>query len=425
MARHEKIRLTRRDMLKLSAGGAGMFMIGAGGLAIPQGVAGGGSLYIEAFPTSPLILNPFNDPLNIPTAMRPVDPAGWDSLGGMPDPKAQDCIGPSPTKDYYNKYGQTLGTHQLWPGDGVTAPYLKTKPLVYQIKVQVAGHSFTTSQVQPINSFGQIVTPPRSSNSNPRGLPQSTIYGFNGTSPGPRINAEYGQASLVRFENHLDVSNGYDRQDFGAPNYSFLTHMHNGHTAPESDGNPHYTAYRFNPLGRDDEEAAWEPGEWVDQIYLGYPAGGDDREKQSFFWFHDHVHGHTGANVYKGMVGLMPIYDPKLDRGDETDVNGLRLPGRRRDNPDGSFDVDYDIPLAFYDCRLDDGITPHKDAHNGNGETHPEWWGKTFFRHFPNHGFVGDVFTVNGTAYPVLEVKRRKYRLRFLDASIARIYEFK
>ena len=33
--------------------------------------------------------------------------------------------------------------------------------------------------------------------------------------------------------------------------------------------------------------------------------------------------------------------------------------------------------------------------------------------------------TVNGTAYPVLEVKRRKYRLRFLDASIARIYEFK
>ena len=112
---------------------------------------------------------------------------------------------------------------------------------------------------------------------------------------------------------------------------------------------------------------------------------------------------------------------------------------RRRDRPerpaaagpphgltrDGSFDVDYDIPLALYDCRLDDGVTPHKDAHNGNGETHPEWWGKTYFRHFPNHGFVGDIFTVNGTAYPVLEVKRRKYRLRFLDASISRIYDFK
>ena len=33
--------------------------------------------------------------------------------------------------------------------------------------------------------------------------------------------------------------------------------------------------------------------------------------------------------------------------------------------------------------------------------------------------------TVNGTANPVLEVKRRKYRFRFLDASISRIYEFK
>ena len=54
-----------------------------------------------------------------------------------------------------------------------------------------------------------------------------------------------------------------------------------------------------------------------------------------------------------------------------------------------------------------------------NPATHPQWWGKTFFRHFPNHGFVGDIFTVNGVAYPTLEVKRRRYRLRFLDASNA------
>ena len=142
---------------------------------------------------------------------------------------------------------------------------------------------------------------------------------------------------------------------------------------------------------------------------------------------------HTGANVYKGMVGLYPIYDPEnnLDAGDET--QGLRLPGVRTNNADGTFDVDYDIPLAIFDCRLDDGVTTHKDIHDGRGEfpaagnprTHPEWWGKSFFKHFPNHGFVGDIFTVNGTAYPVLEVKRRKYRFRFLDASVSRIYEFK
>ena len=35
----------------------------------------------------------------------------------------------------------------------------------------------------------------------------------------------------------------------------------------------------------------------------------------------------TGSNVYKGMVGLFPIYDPKggMDDGDET--TGLHLPG--------------------------------------------------------------------------------------------------
>jgi FtsP/CotA-like multicopper oxidase with cupredoxin domain len=142
---------------------------------------------------------------------------------------------------------------------------------------------------------------------------------------------------------------------------------------------------------------------------------------------------HTGSNVYKGMVGLYPIYDPEggFDMGDET--QGLRLPGVRTNNPNGTFDVEYDIPLGIFDCGLDDGVTVHEDIHDGQGDfpaaknprTHPEWWGKTFFKHFPNHGFVGDIFTVNGTAYPVLEVKRRKYRFRFLDCSVARIYEFK
>ena len=180
-------------------------------------------------------------------------------------------------------------------------------------------------------------------------------------------------------------------------------------------------------------------GQFVDNLYLNWPAGGLNSEKQSFFWFHDHRMDHTGSNVYKGMVGLYPIYDPEpypgvsggADMGDER--QGFRLPGVRTDNPDGTFDVEYDIPLAFYDCRLDDGVTIHKDIHDTQSEfpdaknpaTHPEWWGKTFYKHFPSHGFVGDIFTVNGTAYPTLEVKRRKYRFRFLDASIARIYEFK
>ena len=167
---------------------------------------------------------------------------------------------------------------------------------------------------------------------------------------------------LVRFENHLDENPlNLDRQDFGSPDYSFLTHLHNGHTAPESDGNPHYS-FLFGP-----KDQGYPVKSFVDNLYLNWPAGNDSREKQSFFWFHDHRMDHTGSNVYKGMVGLYPIYDPKnnLDAGDET--QGLRLPGVRTNHADGTFDVDFDIPLAIYDVRLDDGVTNHKDFHDGHG----------------------------------------------------------
>ena len=296
----------------------------------------------------------------------------------------------------------------MWPSDIPAIgdwPGGSPDPIVYQIKDQVRTHSFTTSKVLPIDKNGRPTVSFDASGKRfaagaKRTLPPSTIYGFNGTFPGPMINAEYGHPALVRFENHLDENPmNLDRQDFGSPDFSALTHLHNGHTAPESDGNPHYS------MVAGPKHEGFRVKQYVDQLYLNWPAGGLDAEKQSFFWFHDHRMDHTGANVYKGMVGLYPIYDPKggMDMGDET--KGLRLPGVRTDNGDGSFDVKYDIPLAFYDTRLDDGVTIHKDVHDGMGEfplarnprTHPEWWGKTFFKHFPNHGFVGDIFTVNGT----------------------------
>ena len=423
--------VSRRNVLRAGAVGVAAVGLGAGkvimqpslqrrGLLSPDGVFGAAStaiadsLYIEAFPVSPLILNPFNDPLVIPQALRPLSPTEVAAL----DPP------PGPGVGQQNSFGNE--THQIWP-DAIGFP----DPIVYKIDVLTRQHSFTSSQVLPINELGQ---PTQSFDANgntyPAGtvrtLPPSIIYGFNGTFPGPMINNEYGKPSLVRFTNRLDENPlNLDRQDYGDPELRFLTHLHNAHTAPESDGNPHY-AFLFGP-----KDHGFPLHSFVDQLYLNWPAGNDSREKQSFFWFHDHVMDFTGANVYKGMVGLFPIYDPEnnLDAGDET--QGLRLPGVRTNHADGSFDVEYDIPLAIYDVRFDDGVTIHKDFHDGLGEfpaagnprTHPEWWGKSFFKHFPNHGFVGDVFTVNGTAYPVLEVKRRKYRFRFLDCSISRIYE--
>ena len=436
---NERDAFPRRSFLRFGAAGSAVLALGtAGSLVVPDlrrrgllspdglfdaaSIAWAGAIYSEKYPTSPLILSPFLDELPIPKALAPVPQISDSGVVGYSDWSKP----PGPGVGQQNSLDNDA--HQIWPNQ-IACP----DPIVYKINLQVNTHSFTTSQVLPINSSGlAAVSFDATGKKYPAGtvrvLPPSTIYGFNGTFPGPMINAEYGKPVLVRFVNQLDENPlNLDRQDFGAPDWSFLTHLHNAHTAPESDGNPHYSM-KWGPGSH-----GYGPGMWVDNMYLNWPAGGDDREKQSFFWFHDHRMDHTGSNVYKGMVGLFPIYDPKngMDMGDET--QGLRLPGVRTNNPDGSFDVAYDIPLAFYDARLEDGVTTHQDMHDGLGEfpaaknprKHPEWWGKTFYKHFPNHGFVGDIFTVNGTAYPVLEVKRRKYRLRFLDASIARIYEFK
>jgi len=397
--------LSRRDLLKIAAasGAAAATAAIASAPAAAQakdpvpGAVCTGLTANEAFPVSPLILQPFTDPLPIPQALAPVPAAELATWANQPGPGVgkQDVYG---------------GTHQLYPGQVGSVAENMPQPIVYQIKLQTAEHAFTTSPVRTLVPYTDV-----NGNVVPAGtvvpqLPKTTIYGFNGTFPGSMVNAEYGKPCILRFENHLDENPlNLDRGDFGDPDLGFLTHLHNGHTAAESDGNPHHCPQ------------AYQPGGWVDNLYLNYPAGGDEREKMSFLWFHDHREGHTGANVYKGMVGLYPIYDPVLDPGDET--KGLRLPGVRRDNPDGSFNVDYDLPLALYDCAFDDGAVPHQDFHNGCGESHPEQWGKTYFRHFPNHGFVGDVFTVNGIACPTLTVKRRKYRLRFLPASISRQWE--
>jgi FtsP/CotA-like multicopper oxidase with cupredoxin domain len=447
----EQWHVSRRTMLQVGASGAGLAALYAAqsmiapsladrGLATPDGVFGAASieladsLYTEAFPTSPLVLTPFNDALPIPAVLQPTS--------GLSE------AGKGKQSNLAKKDGSFQG-HQCWSDDAeivATTGGRYPEPVQYHLPIKIAPHSFTTSKVLPINADGQPTASFDSTGKTypagtQRDLPPSAIYGFNGTFPGPAIHARYGQPALVRFDNQLGDNPGkLPTMDFGAPDKTFLTHLHNGHTAPESDGNPHYFFDDYSDLG----VHGYGPGKYCDNLYLNWPAGGDDTEKQSFFWFHDHRMDQTGSNVYKGMVGLYPIYDPKdytndpeypgvlpggLDDGDET--KGLQLPGV----PNGN-GVDYDIPLAFFDARLDDGVTVHHDMHDKefvdeNGKAipgnlkHPEWWGRTFYKHFPNHGFVGDLFTVNGTAYPVLKVKRRKYRFRFLDCSLARIYDFK
>ena len=162
------------------------------GLLSADGVFGAASIafadqiYTEVFPTSPLILSPFTDPLPIPQALSPSsDFASWATPPG-PGPGQQSSLGNQ--------------QHQIWPS---RIGYVD--PLVYKIDVKVDQHAFTTSQVLPIDSKGRPTVSFDAGRSVPAGtvrtLPPSTIYGFNGTFPGPMINAEYGKPVLVRFTN--------------------------------------------------------------------------------------------------------------------------------------------------------------------------------------------------------------------------------
>jgi FtsP/CotA-like multicopper oxidase with cupredoxin domain len=140
-----------------------------------------------------------------------------------------------------------------------------------------------------------------------------------------------------------------------------------------------------------------DPG-CLDRIRCVSSEPSDPTERPSTQWYHDHLLDFTGPNAYRGLAGFVLCFD-ELDSGNELDPNpqALRLPSRP-----------FDIPLAIQDKRFAiDTVT----------KTAP-----LVFSSFDHDGFLGDKFLVNGAIQPFLEVKRRKYRFRFLNASNARIY---
>ncbi|HEX4955170.1 MAG TPA: multicopper oxidase domain-containing protein [Thermoanaerobaculia bacterium] len=210
-------------------------------------------------------------------------------------------------------------------------------------------------------------------------LPLQTLWTFDGHVPGPTYHAYYGQPILVRNVNDLPADNG----GFGLPSVS--THLHNGHTPSESDGFP----CDF-----------FERGQFYDHHYPNvlagalstHPPDGDLNESMSTLWYHDHRVDHTAENVYKGLAGFYLLFN-QHDTGDEG--TGFRLPS-------GEFDV----PMIFTDRVFDQDT------------------GLLAFDLMNEDGILGDKFLVNGRIQPFFQVKRRRYRFRWLDGGPSRFYQF-
>jgi FtsP/CotA-like multicopper oxidase with cupredoxin domain len=122
----------------------------------------------------------------------------------------------------------------------------------------------------------------------------------------------------------------------------------------------------------------------------------------STHWFHDHMFSFTSQNVYKGIAAMLNLYS-SLDRGNEIINDGvnLRLPsGRAKDWGN----LDYDVNVMLCDKAFDND-------------------GQLTFDIFNFDGFLGDVMTANLLYRPYFEVERRKYRFRFLNASVSRFFK--
>jgi FtsP/CotA-like multicopper oxidase with cupredoxin domain len=148
---------------------------------------------------------------------------------------------------------------------------------------------------------------------------------------------------------------------------STTVHWHGMHLPAAMDGGPH------QPIAPGD---TWSPTWRIDQ-----PA--------ATLWYHPHPHGDTEEHVYRGLAGMFILDD---------EAAPVDLPEE--------YGVD-DIPVIVQDKRFTDDGRLNESGPLGS-----------------DIGVLGDTIAVNGTVAPYLDVTTERLRLRLLNASTARTYDF-
>jgi len=143
-------------------------------------------------------------------------------------------------------------------------------------------------------------------------------------------------------------------------------HWHGMHLPAAMDGGPHQMV---------------APGEiWTPRWTVDQPA--------ATLWYHPHPHGETEKQVRQGMAGMFILHDDA--------ERSAGLPAE--------YGVD-DIPVIVQDASFD-------------ADARLQLTGGPFV------GVLGDTLLVNGTVGPYLDVTTDVVRLRLLNASSARSYDF-
>jgi o-aminophenol oxidase len=229
-----------------------------------------------------------------------------------------------------------------------------------------------------------------------RDLPESRVWGYDGTVPGPTIEADRGKVVTVEWRNELEgplpvtvtiapeaaddeglsvqcvpgLSGGEPDQKAAALTGQTAVHLHGGLTPAPYDG-------------------------WAENLFApGQPAvfHYPNDQRATLLWYHDHVMGVTKLDVYAGLAGLWIVRDERE---------------RELDLPEGP---PFEVPLLIQDRNFDvdqrgrlTGRLVHK--------TDPE-----VMEAFPPFTLV------NGKVWPLLEVQPATYRFRVINGSNARTY---
>ncbi|WP_209648831.1 multicopper oxidase family protein [Kibdelosporangium banguiense] len=220
---------------------------------------------------------------------------------------------------------------------------------------------------------------------------KTPLWTYNGTFPGPTIEARRDRPVIVTHHNELPVPT--------------VVHLHGGRTPPESDG---YPTDLVLPDGWQDPMPGMHGMHGMQMPAMSDPRAVVTRQTRDYtfpmaqrpamLWYHDHRMDFTAPAIWRGLAGLHIIRDDAEE--------SLGLPAGPRE-----------LPLAIMDRAFDDhgnlaypALDPTLREQPGVHEPYLA-------------GVLGDVILVNGAPWPVHEVDAARYRLRFLNTSNARHYE--
>lgn len=218
-------------------------------------------------------------------------------------------------------------------------------------------------------------------------------------------------------------SMGTDPNPYQGP-VPLVTHLHGAHVVWGSDGYPESWTL---PNAQNIPASYFKRGKNWTQIQGAPDQTGaatyqySNDQRATHLWFHDHTLGMTRSNVYTGLAGNYML------RGGISDLPSLLMPQGKYEIPlviqDRAFNSDgslfYPGDRAFFEGlpkdKLQIPFIPQKTADGKDSDVSPIW----------NPEYFSNVMLVNGNSWPKLDVEKRRYRFRILNASDSRFMIFK